>query len=111
MREYNYKDIKHRYPARVKPLMKDIKKFIRDLEESDGHHSDTFFCSPNVWKARGEKYGLLSDLILCIEGSVLYEILNYDEAPVVEEKFQSMCEKHGYYFEFGSNWFLAFYRR
>ena len=72
LHSYTYNDMKQTYPARVKPLMKELQAYLEKHELV----GDAFFCSPKVWRARGENYGLNSDLVLVYDGSDLYDIIN-----------------------------------
>lgn len=106
LHSYTYNDMKQTYPARVKPLMKELQAYLEEHELV----GDAFFCSPKVWRAREEEYGLKSDLVLVYDGSDLYGIMNgYCGGPYYEDIW-NICQKHGYYFEPCTSWYCAFYK-
>lgn len=106
LHSYIYNNMKHTYPARVKPLMKDLQAYLEEQELV----GDAFFCSPTVWKARGEEYGTTSDLVLVYDGSYLYDILNTYGGGIFYESIWNICQKHDYFFEPCTSWYCAFYK-
>lgn len=107
MKDYKYNGMVNRYPAAVKPLIKELTAMINEL---DGKTGDAFWCSGPAWKARGEDYCTGADAVLVIDGSSLYAILNYCEAVSLYDKFYKICEKYGYYFELGCGWYGGLYK-
>ena len=102
LHSYTYNDMKQTYPARVKPLMKELQAYL----EKNELVGDAFFCSPNVWKERGEDYGTTSDLVLVYGRSYLYDVVNGYHY----EDIWNICQKHGYVFEPCTSWYGAFYK-
>lgn len=103
---YTYNDTKQTYPARVKPLMKELQAYL----EKNELVGDAFFCSPKVWRERGEEYGTTSDLLLVYDGSYLYDILNMYDGDIFYESIWNICQKHDYFFELCTSWYCAFYK-
>lgn len=105
MYQYTYQDLTHKYPKRVQALLKELEAWLDDLSQGDG----AFFAAPNVWQAREEEYCLQADAIMAIDGSVLYEALNYGMPAFIEEQFSKILNKHGYFYELGTSWYLGLY--
>ena len=105
LNRYSKQQVRHKYPKASAALKEALTEFL--VENDLG--CDAFFCSPNVWQTK-EEYCGNADLILAIDGSPLYAILNYGEWRSMEEQFVNICSLHGYYYEFGCAWYLGFYK-
>jgi hypothetical protein len=105
LNRYSKEQVRHKYPKASTALKKALTAFL--IENDLG--CDAFFCSPNVWRTK-EAYCGNSDLVLSIDGSPLYAILNYGEGGPLQDRFDKICTENGYYYEFGCSWYLGFYK-
>jgi hypothetical protein len=106
MFNYNYKDIPHRYPKGIKPLLNVLNDWLEERELV----GDAFFCSPGVWKARGEEYCLSAEAIIVFDSSPMYEMMNGEFGWQLREQFDNLLRSKGYYMESGTSWYGGLYK-
>ena len=69
------------------------------------------FYSMDEWKARGEKYCLGAEVIVCHDGGEVAEVLSLDYGNyTLYDKFQEKLSKKGYWFDHGTNWYTGIYK-
>jgi hypothetical protein len=89
--------------------MEVIMKLARERYESAPF--DAFY-TPEEWRARGEKYGALSVLVVVHDGGPYAPLFNYDyEDYKAIEAMQKALEPLGLYAEQCTGWYSAIYRR
>lgn len=108
LNRYVFGGVDHQYPPRVLKLKEALEEFFQKHKYLE-IAGDAFFCAPNVWKARGERHATGADLIFCIGSSHMYRMVNCGESQDLFREFRGICEAHGYYYELGEAWYLAFY--
>lgn len=87
----------------------EIVKGVLGSRANDGGN-DTFF-APEVWKAKGEKYGVESVLVLVHDGGDLAPYCNYDYMEYDKiDKLSDVLGKSGYYVENCTSWYSAVYK-
>ena len=90
-------------------MLKNLERMKTVLTEwliVEGLYGDACFYSIEDWTAREEKYGTDSLLILTIDGSALYTLLNYGGDT---DEFDDLVESFGFYYELGYSWSMGFY--
>ena len=69
------------------------------------------FYTPAEWKARGERYGLQSELIVVHDGGDLASFFNPDYGSwKLQSAMNEALEKAGYYAEPCTTWYTAIYK-
>lgn len=89
-----------------------IKSVIKDVmgREAFGGGCRAFF-TPDEWKARKEKYGLESQLVLVHDGGDLARFCSYDYQDYdAVECLSKALEKAGYFIEQCTTWYSAVYK-
>lgn len=70
----------------------------------------TPFFSPKDWKARGERYGGDSKLVIVYDGGDLYEFFgSYATFPTLVDTMREALAKLGVYHEAATGWYGAVY--
>ena len=88
-------------------LKRDLKKFLGTV-----YGAGTRVYTKKEWKEKGEQYGVTADLTLVIEGSPLYNCLNYGEPSWdASEQLRELASNNGYYYEQGYAWSVHFYEK
>jgi hypothetical protein len=95
------------------PHASKCKKAIRILNEWLASHEymkgDAKIYTTQEWRDRGEKYGRGAFCTLTLDGSPLYNMVNYMEMPKLHEEFQEMLRKNGFYYDLGYAWSMHIY--
>lgn len=94
--------------------MKKLEQLILETAQSVLGEVDTAgrsFYSPKEWKARGERYGLQSELIVVHDGGDLASFFNPDYGSwKLQSAMNEALEKVGYYAEPCTTWYTAIYK-
>lgn len=90
-------------------MIKNLERMRHAITEwaiKDGLLDDAQFYSQKEWNARGES--MLDDalLVLTIDSSGLYNLLNFGGDI---EEFEDLVESFGFYYEMGCQWNIGFY--
>ena len=86
-------------------LKNDIRRWLRERGDTGAK-----ILSIAEWKRRGERYGDNAAFIMIIEESPLYATLNYGEDGwKAQKELNTICQRHGFWYEQGYYWSLAFY--
>ena len=102
------KRAKHRERQQVTALEKALNEWL-DADEQL-LRGDARVMSTKEWQDRGEDYGKGSKLVMVIDGSPLYEALNYGFPDwSYHTELNELCKEHGFWFEPMYGWALAFY--
>ncbi|HFF3789678.1 hypothetical protein [Enterobacter hormaechei] len=83
-----------------------MKKAITEWAIKDSLLHDATFYSQAEWLSRGEDMHDDALLVLTIDSSGLYHLLNYG---CDTEEFEDLVESFGFYYEMGYAWSLGFY--
>lgn len=94
--------------------MKKLEQLIIDTAKLSLGDVDTKyrnFYSPAEWRARGERYGLQSELIVVHDGGDLASFFNPDYMCWnLQTTMNEALEKAGYYAEPCTSWYTAIYK-
>jgi hypothetical protein len=93
------------------------KKLVAWLKRKDMHHTGgcKAFYSPGEWRARGEKYGCDSELVIVHDGGDLWYVFDIDSElncgrdPYFEKVLKEVFAPLGLYFEACTSWYTAVY--
>ena len=83
-----------------------MKKAVTEWAIKDGLLNDAKFYSNKEWNARGEEVHEDALLVLTIDSSGLYQLLNLG---CDTEEFDDLVESFGFFYEMGYAWSLGFY--
>lgn len=100
---------------KVQALGEDIEEFLRKNDIFDDcaiYYNNKKITEEGIFEDKNPKdyfeYANPNTLSMSFEGE-LYDILNYNTYPGLNDKFDAIFEKHGFYYELGNAWNLAAY--
>lgn len=86
-----------------------LRAAVDTFMDDRGLRGDARFYSREEWEDRGEDYGRNAYLTLVIDGSPLFELLNYCTNVKTYDAFDAMVRDTGFWFELGYAWTVHFY--
>jgi hypothetical protein len=96
-----------------KPHASKCKKAERILNEWLAKHDwlkgDAKVYTTEQWRERGEQYGRTAFATLTLDGSPMYEMVNYGNMEKTHEEFNELLRKNGFYYELGYAWAMNIY--
>jgi len=102
-------------PATLSPEAKNAARLIlKQVQATFGQGANGGGCrafyAPEEWKARGEKYGCKSLLVIVYDGGDMYNVFGHPEFGWdLREKVEVELEKIGLYMEACTHWYSAVY--
>lgn len=96
--------------ATLSVLIRAINSFL----DANGKvlRGDARLYTKSEWRKRGEPYGNNAVCTLVIDGSPMYDVLNYGGSGwQISERFHDMLGELGYWYELGFAWSVHIYRQ
>lgn len=97
------------YYEKMKLVEKIASEVLKEKEIFTGGCNP--FYTPEEWRARGEEYGLNSELIICHDGGDYAYLCNTDHGFYeLTDMFSQKLKEHGYFLEACTCWYSALYK-
>ncbi|MDU2188411.1 MAG: hypothetical protein E7E45_10685 [Klebsiella pneumoniae] len=84
-----------------------MKYALTEWAIKEGVFDDATFYTQREWKERGEDFHNDAVMVLVIDGSGLFHLLNYG---CDTTEFEDLVESFGFFYEQGYSWSVGFYR-